>query len=307
MCGCVPACWHADGLAEASAATAAMVEAASTAAMAEAVGRWAASRAARRKCTPTAAATSPPGGREDACDDGMVARRRGRARGSPSLESAAPPAVRSDALRATTAASVHLLRIAHVAPKPRPRSLAWRNSPREPLELELLELERVEPKQPPHQRDEGGRLLAKESSKARGTEQVRNPRASTVERCKRLRPSLCSSVSELGSRTKKHADLVRIGEVPDWKSTTIPSTRAAIARAWVAATTMNMGSCFSIRGTAVREHKQERPAVQVYVREDLSLRTQRDEKLGGEQGVGLDSRQANRKLPISCCDREALP
>ena len=57
---------------------------------------------------------------------------------------------------------------------------------------------------------------------------------------------------------------------------------------------MNMGSCFSIRGTAVREHKQERPAVQVYVREDLSLRTQRDEKLGGEQGVGLDSRQANR-------------
>jgi hypothetical protein len=175
------------------------------------------------------------------------------------------------------------------------------------LELELLELERVEPKQPPHQRDEGGRLLAKESSKARGTEQVRNPRASTVERCKRLRPSLCSSVSELGSRTKKHADLVRIGEVPDWKSTTIPSTRAAIARAWVAATTMNMGSCFSIRGTAVREHKQERPAVQVYVREDLSLRTQRDEKLGGEQGVGLDSRQANRKLPISCCDREALP
>ena len=28
--------------------------------------------------------------------------------------------------------------------------------------------------------------------------------------------------------------------------------------------------------------------MQVYVREDLSLRTQRDEKLGGEQGVGVD-------------------
>ena len=34
---------------------------------------------------------------------------------------------------------------------------------------------------------------------------------------------------------------------------------------------------------------RERPAVQVGVREDLSLLLQRDDELGGEQGVGLVS------------------
>ena len=164
----------------------------------------AAAAAALQKCTLPAATLSAPGGRAVASDDGKVARRRGRARGRASPGAAAPPAARSDALRAAAAARARRGQHAQAAPKPRPQSLVRREWPRELLELELWEPERREPWKPPHQRNEGGRRTAVESSKAGGwqlQEGDRSPRASTEAHCKSRLPSLCTSVSELSSRT----------------------------------------------------------------------------------------------------------
>ena len=199
----------------------------------------AATAAALRKCTLRAAALSQPGGRAVASDDGRVARRRGRARGRASPGAAAPPAARSDALRAAATARARRDQHAQAAPKPRPRLLERPKSPREPLELELLEMERRKPRQSPRQRDEGGHQSVVESRKAGGAEEGRTPRASTAAHCKAWRLSLCSNVSELGSRTE-YAGQMGPGDVRMWrgKSTLVPSADAAIARAWSAASTM---------------------------------------------------------------------
>ena len=74
------------------------------------------------------------------------------------------------------------------------------------------------------------------------------------------------------SSTTLHVGQEGRDEVLLAKPTSIPSSlEAMVPKAWNAASAMKALSCFSIRGTAVREHLRERPAVQLSVREDLSL------------------------------------